>query len=99
MKIIGIVKSVNKNGEAVFTLHCTDAFAPYENDAEKGKSAVGVKTQSVYAGTYDCSKIKLGSEIEIYYDRAITTTSGTFQTIKKIEVVSQPSSTPIRKES
>ena len=47
---------------------------------------MGQKAESIYAGYYDCSQLKVGDEIEIYYDKAMTLKSGkTFQTIKKIE--------------
>ena len=37
-------------------------------------------------GKYDCSKLKVGDEIEVYFEKAVTTKTGTFQPVKKIEV-------------
>ncbi|WP_281418861.1 hypothetical protein [Vallitalea pronyensis] len=40
-------------------------------------------------GNYDCSALKVGMDIDILYDKAITTAKGTFQTIKRIDVISK----------
>ena len=61
-------------------------FEPFYKDEDGTKGFVGKRAESIYAGYYDCSQLKVGDEIEIYYDKAMTLKSGkTFQTIKKIE--------------
>lgn len=86
-KIIGIASTTNEKGEISYTLHLCDEFPEYANEIAKGKKAIGQKVETVYAAKYDCSKLKIGDEIIIYYDRAITTSKGTYQCIKKIDLI------------
>lgn len=87
MKIIGISYSTNELGEKSYTLHCTEAFPEYANNTEKGRYAKGNKVEVLYVGKYDCSNFKIGDELAIYYDKAVTTKTGTFQPVKKIDVI------------
>ena len=87
MKIIGISYSTNELGEKSYTLHCTEAFPEYANNTEKGRYAKGNKVEVLYVGKYDCSNFKIGDELDISYGKAVTTKTGTFQPIKKIEVI------------
>lgn len=89
MKLIGMNYTTNQNGTRFTTLHLTDEFEAYYNNHENGRSCVGLKSSSVYVGDFDCSALKLGMEIDILYDRAITTAKGTFQPIKRIDIVSK----------
>ena len=85
MKVVGMNYSVKANGK-VTTLYVEQDFEPFYKDEDGTKGFVGKRAESIYAGYYDCSKFKVGDEIEIYYDKAMTLKSGkTFQTIKKIE--------------
>ena len=43
----------------------------------------------MYVGDFDCSSLKVGTFIDISYDKAITSSKGTFQKIKRIDVVSE----------
>ena len=43
--------------------------------------------ERIYVGAYDCSKIKVGMLIDISYDKAITTSKGTYQPIKRIDII------------
>ena len=85
MKVVGMNYSVKANGK-VTTLYVEQDFEPFYKDEDGTKGFVGKRAESIYAGYYDCSQFKVGDEIEIYYDKAMTLKSGkTFQTIKKIE--------------
>lgn len=85
MKLVGMNFSVKENGKTT-TLYVEQDFEPFYKEEDGTKGFVGKKAESIYAGYYDCSKLKVGDEIEIYYGKAITTKSGKpFQTIKKIE--------------
>lgn len=87
MKIIGISSTTNEAGEKSYMLYITEPFPAYANDAEKGRQANGSKAEGLYLGKYDCSKLKVGDEIEVYFDKAVTTKTGTFQPVKKIEII------------
>ena len=75
MKIIGISSTTNEAGEKSFTLYITEPFP------------TGNKVEVVYVGKYDCSNFKIGDEIDISYGKAVTTKTGTFQPVKKIEII------------
>ena len=87
MKIIGISSTTNEAGEKSFTLYITEPFPAYANASEKGRQATGNKVEVVYVGKYDCSNFKIGDEIDISYGKAVTTKTGTFQPVKKIEII------------
>ena len=89
MKVLGFHFSTNKDGEKVTTLHVGEEFDSYFTDKDAGRGCAGMKVETIYVGTYDCSTLKLGSEIEVYYGKAMTTRNGTFSPIKKIEVVTK----------
>lgn len=86
-KVMGIHSTVGANGITTTTLHLADDFKPYYADASAGRSCAGKCVKSVYVGNYDCSEIQIGSNIEIYYDEAVSSKKGTFQSVKKIEVI------------
>lgn len=86
MTIVGMNSSLNSKGEKVVTLHVTEPFDAYYTDKENGKTCSGLKVESIYVGTYDCDELDIGMEIEILYDKAVTTKRGTFQPIKRIEM-------------
>lgn len=78
-----------KDGEESKTiLYLSDSFPEYYSQSEKGRSCVGQYCESVYVGTYNCDKIDVGANIEILYDRAVTTKNGSvFQPIREIRVM------------
>lgn len=88
MTVVGINRAVNANGVINTTLHVTEDFDGYYTNTEAGRSCEGKKVSSIYVGTYDCSKIKIGMEIDISYEKAITTAKGTYQPIKRIDIIS-----------
>lgn len=89
MKVVGISHTTNANGVKNFTIYGTDEFEPYYNNQAEGRCAKGVRACSVYVGAYDCSDIPIGAVVEIYYDKAITTAKGTFQQVKRIDIISK----------
>lgn len=88
-KILGIHYTTNEDGSKCTTLHLEDDFPVYYSNIQAGRNCLGKHVSTVYVGTYDCSGLKVGSEIEIYYDKAIQTKNGSFQPIKKIDVVAK----------
>lgn len=89
MKIIGINSTKTEDGRINTTLHVADVFQDYYNNSEKGRTCVGQRVDSIYVGPYDCTGLKVGMEVEIYYDKAVSTKNGVYQPIKRIEVVSK----------
>lgn len=88
MKILGISFSKNKTDDKVYTLYVTEPFDSYYKNEDGSRDCEGLKAYNIYAGTYDCDGLKPGMEIDISYDKAISTKNGVFQPIKKIEVLS-----------
>lgn len=91
-EIIGISTSESSNGKINTTLYLASEFSEYQQNPEEGRSCVGRKAEAVYVGGYDCSSLRLGMKIEIYYDKAISTAKGTFQPVKRIEIISSAKS-------
>ncbi len=90
MKIIGMSYSINANGQKVTTIHVAEEFNDYYTNVETGRGCVGMKVEAIYVGDYDCSGFKVGMDIDILYDKAITTSKGkTFQPIKRIDVLNK----------
>ena len=88
MKLIGKNSTVNTHGKTVSTLHVAYDFNDYYNNAEAGRSCKGMRVESIYVGTLDCSAIEVGAEIDILFDKAITTASGSvYQPVKRIEII------------
>lgn len=87
MKLIGLHYTTNAKGERSTTLQVTDKYDAYYSNVEAGRGCSGEKVESIYVGSYDCSALKVGMEIEISYERAITTAKGTFQQIKRIDII------------
>lgn len=88
-KLVGMNFSKNAEGTVNTTLQINEDYPSYYSDKDAGRGCLGQKADSVYVGSYDCSGLKIGMEIEIYYDKAVTTKNGTFAPIKKIEVTSK----------
>lgn len=87
MEIIGISRCKNSRGQVTTTLHLADQFPAYFEDPSTGRSCFGRQVQTVFLNTYDASELEVGMEIDVYYDKAVTTAKGTFQTIKKIDII------------
>ncbi len=89
MTVLGIQNSKTKSGTKVTTLHVSEDFESYYTDKDKGRECAGKRVESIYVGEYDCTDIKIGSEIEVFYGKAVSTPRGTFSPIRKIEVVAK----------
>lgn len=88
MKLLGMNFTTNAFGEKLTTLHIVEAFDSYYTNEEAGRGCIGNKVEAIYVGNYDCSFLTVGDEIDIFYDKAVTTKKGgTFQPIKRIEVI------------
>ena len=88
MHLVGMNYTTNANGGKNTTLQVTDEFNMYYSNAEAGRGCMGVKVDSIYVGDIDCSGLKIGMDIDILYDKAITTAKGTtFQPIKRIDIL------------
>ena len=90
LEIIGISYSTTSQGVKNTTLHVIDDFPLYyKNEAAEaaGRGCMGRKVETIYIGSYDTKDLEIGAEIEIYYDKAIKTANGTYQPIKKIEIL------------
>lgn len=88
-KIVGINYTTNDTGKRSTTLHVEDDFPEYYSNSEAGRNCSGKRVTTIYVGDYDCTTLKVGNEVEIYYDKAISTKNGTFQPIKLIEIVNK----------
>lgn len=89
MTIIGMNQTRNAEGGYNTTLHVADDFNTYYQNEEAGRRCVGQKVDSIYVGDYDCSALKVGMSVEISYDKAISTKTGIYQPIKRIEVMNK----------
>ena len=87
MEIVGKNYTTKKNGERVSTLQVLQPYEEYYNSADGSRGCVGMRTEAIYVGSYDISDLEIGMEIEIYYDKAVSTAKGTVQTVKKIIVL------------
>lgn len=87
MTLIGKHYSTNANGERVTTLHVSDDFNSYYENRDAGRGCEGQKVDTIYVGTYDVSSLKIGMMIDISYEKAISTSKGTFQSVKRIDIV------------
>lgn len=88
LEVVGIQLSVNKKGETTTTLHMLGEFPDYYNVSE-GKAAIGKMALSEYMGTIDCSHIEVGALVDVVYDKAVTTSKGTFQPVRRVDVIKQ----------
>ena len=87
MHLVGLNYTTNAAGGKNTTLQVTEEYNQYYSDVEAGRGCAGVKVDSIYVGDMDCSGLKIGMDIDILYDKAITTAKGTFQPIKRIDVL------------
>ena len=86
MVILGLSHTTNNIGATITTIYVSDEFDSYYSNAEAGRGCIGQKTDSIYVGDFDCSTLKPGMDIDIFYDKAISTKNGFYQPVKKIVV-------------
>lgn len=89
MVIVGINSTRNEDGRTSTTLQVLDAYPDYYNNPDKGRTCVGQKVESVYVGQYDCTGLKVGMEVEVLYDKAVSTKTGVYQLVRRIEIISK----------
>lgn len=87
MEIVGLNYSTNADGVRVTTLQVMDDYNDYYNNPDAGRGCVGKKVESIYVGDYNCGGLKVGMHVDVLYDKAINTARGSFQPIKRIEVL------------
>ncbi len=87
MHLVGLNYTTDANGCKKTTLQVTDEYNAYYSNAEAGRGCIGVKVDSIYVGEIDCSGLRIGMDIDIFYDKAIMTAKGTFQPIKRIDIL------------
>lgn len=90
MKVLGIQRSF-KNGKSATTLHTESEFAEWLKDEAAGRSAIGKQVETIYVGDYDCSSLKVGDSVEIYFSQAFKNgaTGAVYQQVKLIQVVNK----------
>lgn len=87
MTLLGISSTLNSSGQKVATLYVAEDFPDYYHSIENGRTCSGKMANGVYVGMYDISALKVGMEIDILYDKAITSSKGTFQQVKRIDII------------
>lgn len=87
-QLVGMHFTVKDNVKFT-TLHLAEDFNSYFINAEAGRGAFGRKVDTVYVGAYDCSDLKVGMEIDICYDKMISTAKGSYQPIKRIDILTK----------
>ena len=87
MEIVGISSTTNTKDIRNTTLYVVKEFEDYYKSTDDSRECIGKKAEAIYVGSYDISDLEIGMEIEIYYDKAVVTAKGTFQTVKKILVL------------
>lgn len=82
MRIEGIYKN---NGKT--TIYISQEPDSYYVNSSEGRTFQGRMAKAIYLGDYDVTGLKVGNEIDIYYGEPMTTKSGTYAPIKKIEIL------------
>ena len=88
MQLVGI-SSYENGGKKSSTLHVLREFDAYQDNPAAGRTCEGQCAESIYVGSYDCSGLEVGQDIEIYYGKAVTTAKGTFQPVALIRILSE----------
>lgn len=85
--IIGILSNT-KNGATTSTLHLAEDPSEFHN--RDGRKALGKVVSTVYVGEYDCSALRVGQEVEIFFSQAFKSNTGNvFQQVKLIQPISK----------
>lgn len=82
MRLEGIYKN---NGKT--TIYISQEPDSYYVNSSEGRTFQGRMAKAIYLGDYDVTGLKVGNEIDIYYGEPMTTKSGTYAPIKKIEIL------------
>lgn len=87
MQIVGISSTEREDGRVFSTLYVEADFEAYFDNPEAGRTCSGRKVESISVGDYDCSDLEPGMFIDILYGKAINTARGTYQPIRRIDVI------------
>lgn len=82
MRIEGLYKN---NGKV--TLYVSQEPESYYVNPAEGRTFQGRIVKSIYLGDYDVEGLKVGADIDVFYGAPITTKSGTYAPIKKVELL------------
>lgn len=82
MRVEGIYKN---NGKS--TIYVSQEPDSYYVNSSEGRIFQGRMTKSIYLGDYDVTGLKIGNEIDVFYGEPMTTKSGTYAQIKKIDIL------------
>lgn len=82
MRVEGIYRN---NGKS--TLYVSKEPDSYYVNSSEGRTFQGRMTKAIYLGEYDVTGLKVGGEIDIFFGEPMTTKSGTYAPIKKIEIL------------
>lgn len=85
-KIVGISGSISEDGRRFTTIHGMCDFEDYYHNPETNRFCEGKQVEKINAGSFDCSNIRVGQNVEIYYSKAIQTKNGLYQPISSIIV-------------
>lgn len=85
--IIGILSNT-KNGTTTSTLQIAEEPSDYHN--RDGRKAIGKVVSTVYVGDYDCSALRIGQEVDIFFSQAFKSNTGNvFQQVKLIQPITK----------
>jgi len=85
--IVGILSNT-KNGTTTSTLHLAEEPSEFNN--RDGRKALGKVVSTVYVGEYDCSSLRIGQEVEIFFSQAFKSNTGNvFQQVKLIQPITK----------
>ena len=57
MVIVGKNSTTNASGEINTTLQVLEEYESYYNNREAGRTCEGQRAESIFVGTYDCSRL------------------------------------------
>ncbi len=88
MRIVGKNYTRKSDGHTTTTLHVSTEFSDFYKKESEGRYCEGQSVETIYIGEYDSTKLSVGSEIEIFYGKAIQMKSGgIFQPIREIKLI------------
>ena len=90
LQVVGLASAKGADGKVRTTMHLITEFESYQNDSTQGRVAIGKAVETVYVGTLDVSKVKVGDLIDIYYGKPIPKKDGTcFAPVVAVSVVKE----------
>ena len=86
MQLVGMNYTIGNDGNKKTTLHTVSEFDTFYSGADN-RGCTGHMVESIYVGEYDCTHLKVGMVIDICYEKAISTRNGSYQRVKKIDII------------